>query len=316
MFTRMAGLAAASFVLLLSAASPVAAHDVGDDGPRVIVAERYSAGNDGNPQIVAVDPRDGRVTVLTAGSRDVAADISPDARNIVFERCPGGVNCDQVGTVNIWIMAADGSHQRPLTACDGTSCLGSFDPHFSPDGRLISFSQDLLDANGVNFNGVFTMRTDGSQVRRVTSNGPDKLPDGGASFSPDGRQLVFTRETPVGNRLILVGVDGTDLRQLLPGVDGFGSSWSPDGRRIAFTLARHGGDSTAFDIATVRPDGTHLRRITNQPAGQASAFDPDYSRAGRRLVISESDGAGCHLALIDDTGQHRTIIPNRDQEAC
>jgi Tol biopolymer transport system component len=306
MFPKVLGLAATSLALVLAAASPVAAHDRADDRQGLIVAERYSAENSGHPQIVAVRPSDARVRVLTSGHQDTAADLSPEGQSVVFERCLYALNCDEIGTLNIWIMRADGSHQHPLTACDGSKCLGSEDPVFSPDGRFIAFAQDLLDANGVNFQGIFIMRADGTQLRRVTSNGPDTLPDTSPHFSPDGTQLVFAREVPGGSQLMIVGADGSGLRPL---VDGAGPNWSPDGKHVAFGLARTTGDTTTFDIAIVRPDSTHVRLLTNEPADLRAAFEPDYSPTGRRIVFSEADASGCRLVTIGATGEHPRTLP-------
>jgi Tol biopolymer transport system component len=306
MFPKMLGLAATSLALILAAATPVAAHDRADKGEGLIVAERYSAENGGNPQIVAVRPSDARVRVLTSGHQDTAADLSPDGQSIVFERCLHALNCDEIGALNIWIMRADGSHQRPLTACDGSNCLGSEDPAFSPDGRSIAFAQDLLDANGVNFQGIFIMRSDGTGLHRITSNGPDALPDTSPRFSPDGTHLVFAREVPGGSQLMIVGADGTGLRPL---VDGTGPDWSPDGKHVAFGLARTTGDTTTFDIAIVRPDAVHMRPLTNEPADLRAAFEPDYSPSGRRLVFSETDASGCRLVTLGATGGHPRTLP-------
>lgn len=309
MARRVLGIAATSFVLILTAAAPAARADTTADRQGVIVSERYSPANGGNPQLVAVRPADGHVTVLTSGHRDVAPDVSPDGRSIAFERCPHARNCDQIGTVNIWIMRADGGRAHPLTACDGSRCLGSFDPAFSPDGRSIAFAQDRLNKNGVNFNGIFIMRADGSHLRRLTSNGPNDPPSGAPSFSPDGKRVVFAQETPGGeNRLMMVGVDGTGLRRLLPGLDASAPSWSPNGQRVAFTLARHSGDTTSFNIATVRPSGRHLRLLTREPRNVRNALTPDYSPRGQRIVFSETSATGCRLVIISDTGQHRRTL--------
>src|SRR5690349_2658188 len=161
-------------VCLSASVVPVAAAADGGQGNGlgVVVAERFSAANGGNPQIVAVDPVRGGIRVLTAGNQDLVPDISPNGRRVVFERCVQALKCGDIGQVNIWIVQSDGSHARSLTACDGKKCLGSFDPAFSPDGRSVAFTQDRVDAHGVNFNGVFIMRTDGTHLRRITSNGP------------------------------------------------------------------------------------------------------------------------------------------------
>jgi len=288
----------------------VAVADGQGDGRGVIVAERFSAANGGNPQIVAVDPARGGVRVLTSGNQDVVPDISADGRSVVFERCVQALECGEIGKVNIWIMRSDGSHAHPLTACDGTKCLGSFDPAFSPDGRSVAFTQDRLDGHGVNFNGVFIMRTDGTHLRRITSTGPDALPDGQPHFSPDGRRLVFQREEPTRTQLMIVRIDGSGLRRLLPGVDGFAPSWAPSGERIAFTLAHHAAQPTS-DIATVRPDGTGLRLLTHTTA-DTSAFTPAYSPPGSRLVWSQSTPTGCRLVVATATGRNPRPLPTGD----
>ena len=288
----------------------VAVADGQGGGRGVIVAERFSAANGGNPQIVAVDPARGGVRVLTSGNQDLVPDISADGRSVVFERCVQALDCGEIGKVNIWIMRSDGSHAHPLTACDGTKCLGSFDPAFSPDGRSVAFTQDRLDGHGVNFNGVFIMRTDGTHLRRITSTGPDALPDGQPHFSPDGRRLVFQREEPTRTQLMIVRIDGSGLRRLLPGVDGFAPSWAPSGERIAFTLAHHAAQPTS-DIATVRPDGTGLRLLTHTTA-DTSAFTPAYSPPGSRLVWSQSTATGCRLVVATATGRNPRPLPTGD----
>jgi Tol biopolymer transport system component len=307
MLSKLLGIAATTFAVIVTTTGTAVANGHRQEHG-LIVAARFSAQNNGNPQVVAVRPEDGHVRILTSGSRDLLPDLSPDGQTVVFERCLHAVNCDQIGADNIWSMRADGSHPHPLTACDGAKCLGAFDPAFSPDGRFIAFAEDLLDANGVNFNGIFVMRADGSHVRRMTSNGPDNLPDSQPQFSHDGKQLVFQREVPGASRLMIVRTDGSGLRPLLPGVDASAPSWAPDGRRVAFTLAVHTGNSTTFNVATVHPDGTDLRLLTNTSAANA-AFAPDYSPGGQRIVFSQSDADGCHLVIGSVTGQHPRTLP-------
>jgi len=129
------------------------------------------------------------------------------------------------------------------------------------------------------------------------------LPDGQPHFSPDGKQLVFQREIEGGTRLMLVGIDGTGLRPLLPDVDASAPAWSPRGDTIAFTLAGHATETTTFNIATVRPDGTHLRTLTDTPAPSGS-FEPAYSPNGNHLVFSQSTPDGCPLFTANASGHN------------
>jgi Tol biopolymer transport system component len=303
----MLGRAAAFAALLLASPGAASAHGSVDDRG-LIVAERHSPANGGNPQIVAVNPATGALQVLTTGNADTSPDLSPDGRTLVFGRCPRAVRCDDVGTQNIWLMRSDGTHQHPLTTCDATRCLGAFKPAFSPDGRRIAFSEDLLDENGINHQGIFTMRIDGTDVRRVTSRSPEDLPDGDPQFSPDGRRLVFTREVPGGARLFTVDVDGRNLRPLLPDINAFLPAWSPNGQRVAFTRFTQAGTAFRFDIVSVRPNGRHVRQVTDEPPGNY-ASGPDYSPTGRRLVFTEFDGTDCHLVMMSAKGRHSRTLP-------
>ena len=68
------------------------------------------------------------------------------------------------------------------------------------------------------------------------------------SWSPDGKQLVFTtpcdgnQELYPGAALFTINADGTNLTPL-PSVFGgdFDPAWSPDGKKIAFTSIRDNG---------------------------------------------------------------------------
>ena len=269
-----------------------------------IVAERHSDANDGHGEIVSVRPDGTHLRVLTTGHDDLVPDLSPDGRLVTFERCVDAVGCDQEGAINIYAMRSDATHVHALTHCvPGSDCLGSFDPSFSPDGSLIAFARDQLDNKGVNSQGIFVMRVDGTHLRRVTSNGPDALPDGLPRFAPDGRSLVFSHEMPDGGgQLMTVRVDGTHLRELLPGVTGFDPDWAPSGRRVAFTLVRGTDPDVTRDAATVSGPGDHVRPLTATAGTGTFVFQPDWAPDGSQLVLSRVDSRGCTLVTMSARG--------------
>jgi Tol biopolymer transport system component len=121
----------------------------------------------------------------------------------------------------------------------------------------------------------------------------------GASWSPDGKHIVFWAEQ-AGNRDIYVlyvrdalrGTSGEGPTRLTehPGLD-TDPHWSPDGSRIAFSSDRDGNEEIyVLELEAGQP-GTGpgaLTRLTNNPArDRAPVWSPDGS-----LIAFESDRAG------------------------
>ncbi len=85
--------------------------------------------------------------------------------------------------MEIWVMNADGSNQRRITALGGAN----FAPFFTPDDRRIIFSSNHPNPRGRDFD-LYLVNLDGTGLEPVTRH-PDF--DGFPMFSPDGRKLVW-----------------------------------------------------------------------------------------------------------------------------
>ena len=143
---------------------------------------------------------------------------SPDGRLIAFNDEAGG------------IIFYDVAHHRLGRGYVRGWGIEGQDPAWSPDGRQLAvgtFTGTYLPGPSPKSSAVFTVRSDGTQVRRIARNASQP------AWSPDGRKIVFVRLVARGNSEIFVmNADGTHQRRLTfnPGTD-FAPDWQPLPRR-------------------------------------------------------------------------------------
>jgi TolB protein len=256
---------------------------------------------------------------------DIKPRLSPDGRTVVFTRF-------LPDSTNIFVVNVDGTGLKEI---DKDSCVkpcgGDEDVSWSPDGTQLAMTRDIFDPSTsqtpVNI-GIWLMRADGSDAHQLTLKKlicPNVCKGGAqdnrAAWSPDGKRLVFTRDTyttPEQFGIFTVGVDGSDLRRLTPktmNVDD--PAWSPDGGLIAFQSPPDPTDGSEQDIYTIRPDGTGLKKLTSglgpgwsngaswSPDGKQIVFAHFPSTTGAAdLFVMNRDGSDLHLlaptALIEN----------------
>lgn len=154
---------------------------------------------------------------------------------------------------------------------------------YSPDGKWIVFTRKKTPAIDDKELDLFAMRSDGSDVAQLT-HAPGY--DGGAFFSPDGKQLVY-RSDRKGNDLLQIFVadivrDGEgdvvalkNERQLTHDANvNWGPFWHPDGKHIIYATSLHGHAN--YELYLVRADGTLKTRITKKDGPDLlPSFSPD-----------------------------------------
>ncbi len=180
------------------------------DGKKIIM----SFAKDGNSDIFTMDLNTRVVERITEHSSiDTSPSYSPDGKYICF-------NSDRSGLQQIYVMKSDGSNVKRITFGDGI--YGT--PVWSPRGDLIAFTKVR---KGRFYIGV--MRSDGSGERLLTENFYQEAP----SWSPNGRVLVFYRETKSGPqgkgftaKLWSIDITGYNERKITTETDASDPSWS------------------------------------------------------------------------------------------
>jgi Tol biopolymer transport system component len=132
----------------------------------------HTLGYDGGPFFSP----DGKLIVYRAYHPATAQD-STDYRALLAQHLVRPTKMD------LWVMNADGSHQRQITNLPGAS----FAPYIAPDGRRIIFASNYQNPRSRNFD-LYLVNLDGTGLEQVTTN-PDF--DAFPMFSPDGTQLVW-----------------------------------------------------------------------------------------------------------------------------
>ncbi|MGH9641127.1 MAG: S9 family peptidase [Terriglobales bacterium] len=121
---------------------------------------------------------------------------------------------------------------------------------------------------------------------------------GGASWSPDGKQIVFTSNFTGRNNLWKVNAEGGWPLQLSQSDDRQGSStWSPDGKWIVFQSDKGGGE--IYDLYAIPSDGGEVVNLTNTP--EISETRPEWSPDGKLLAINykPKTASATDIAILD-----------------
>ena len=160
-------------------------------------------------------------------------------------------------------------------------------PRLSPDGSRIAV--DIRSANALGDVWVFEVGRSGGT--RVTAGGGR---DFGPEWTPDGRELIYIRESPLFDLYRRAADASRPATPLLTGGnDHYTGSVSSDGRLLAYVLSVSGGVELWTVPLQGRPEpkrylanGFNLAHPALSPDGRWMAYDSDES--GRVEVYAQS----------------------------
>jgi Tol biopolymer transport system component len=205
--------------------------------------------------------------------------VSPDSSmnyKIVFQRGLGLSG-------EICTMNQDGTGIKQLTQ---NGVLDSY-PCFSLDCSKIVFSRGNATQED-----LYIMNLDGSGIKQLTNNA-GAFGDRSASFSPDGKKIIFARFLfGAANRFAIctINADGSGFKELVDDtLYNVYPSFSPDGSKIVFQRAV----GINAIILIMNADGSNIRETNYVEDCQTPRFSPD----GKRIIYKLTSSKLCSMNL-------------------
>jgi eukaryotic-like serine/threonine-protein kinase len=259
-----------------------------------------------------------QVTFPPPGAVDIAASWSWDGAQIAFHRQEGGAE-------SLWVMPARGGEPRLLVG-DGTLLFSQ--PAWSADSRRIVFVStragrphlweiDVASGrlrqvtSGVSWDmypvtardgrlayvpfshtvDLYALDVETGAEERLTAHSGDNW---FASFSPDGRRLVYHSNRTGNGEIWLLDLDtNAEVNLTNHPAEDILPDWSPDGREIAFVSNRDGTPQ----VWVMDTEGGSLRRLAEQAVPALGSW-----MAGRGAPRWSPDGTSIGFLAASDHG--------------
>jgi Tol biopolymer transport system component len=182
--------------------------------------------------------------------------------------------------------------------------VDAFAPSVSADGSTIAF---VAAPSELGYNQIGVMGADGSDPHFIST--PHIIVGATVAISPDSSKVAFEGLTTGNADIYVVGVDGTELRQLTtdPATDQY-PQWSPDGRTIVYDNAGSREDSEdpqfskTAEIFTIPAGGGAPTQVTHNSWTDAA---PSYSPDGKTIV----DQSAQDFSMMDPDGSNERRFP-------
>ena len=195
----------------------------------------------------------------------------------IFERHIDG-NGDLINLTNAPGYDAEASYSP-----DGEEILFASNRH-AYEGQLSSEDQTRFDKDPSFFMELYIMKSDGSDVRRLTET-PGY--DGGPFFSADGQKIVWRRFAEDGHsaEVFVANKDGSSAKQITDlGAMSWAPYFHPSGDYVIFGTSVHSFANFELYLVDSRGEKEPVRVTSHERFDSLPVFSPD----GRTLVWTSS----------------------------
>jgi Tol biopolymer transport system component/DNA-binding winged helix-turn-helix (wHTH) protein len=179
----------------------------------------FSAAHERHGELSVYDQKAGRFVPYLDGIPACYLDFSRDGKWIAYVSYPEGT---------LWRRRIDGTERRQLT----TPPLGVINPRWSPDGKLIAFTDvsngDRSKASYPTVHQIYVISADGGAPILLLAGGVED-----PTWSPDARFVAYAYHSESENAELRILDLESQKSATVPGSHGFWSPrWSPDGKHL------------------------------------------------------------------------------------
>jgi TolB protein len=217
----------------------------------------------------------GEVRVTHDNGDDDSPSFSPNGRRIAYSKDNlSSVGPDNPRRVSIFTIRTDGTGKRLLV--QGGSVAS---PQYSPDGERVVFQGR---PKGHTKWGLWTVRSHGSHLRRLTDPGKTRDYDETPDWSPDGRHIVFLRcdiNTVHGcdGSVYRMRADGSYQRPVRLIAGEVAPAYAPSGGRLVLMTFKNDGDcSDLYKMSLAGVTQGYVTDNCDKPSEGRTATQPSW----------------------------------------
>jgi Tol biopolymer transport system component len=201
----------------------------------------------------------------------------------------------------IFLWTFETQESRQLTFGPEHSGGADIQPRFSPDSQKVAFvrwfTQDVGD--------IYVVATAGAEPIRLTS---DKQSIAGMSWTPDGREIVFSSDRGDTRKLLRILATGGEPQPVGVGSDGaFSPAVSRQGNRLVYSMGSFAMSTWRVDLAV--SSGKAASKIKVLSSRRPDLF-PQISPDGMQIAFGSSRSGPDEIWRCDSDGSNLIKLTN------
>ena len=261
----------------------------------------FTSSRSGKEQLYMMNPDGTNIVQITSGEYwHNNGRWSPDAQRIVCNTEEGTTTAG----IEMVVMNSDGSNRILLGWGNQMA--------WSPDGKKIAFIYMPSAELGFRFRFIYTINTDGSGGRQITSDSLEIISS--PCWSNEGNKIYFvSNRYDVTNHnvseLYYMNKDGTNVTRLTYTLDGksYSPSISPSNSKIVFMSTMNGAAKGSIYICDI--DGGNIILLVTPPEIEIYNF-PRWSPDEQYIIFTGilTNGTGTSIYKIEVNGNNLTKL--------